>query len=55
MTNVCCHGQLARSCELCDRDKEIAELKVEIELLKRDVKEWRKIAFKLKELANYIT
>lgn len=30
-TNVCQHGQLARSCEICDRDREIDRLKGEIE------------------------
>jgi len=24
---ICTHGQLARQCELCDRDREIAQLR----------------------------
>jgi hypothetical protein len=27
MNNVCRHGQLSRSCQLCDSEKEISELK----------------------------
>lgn len=26
MTNECTHGQLARSCEICEKDARIAEL-----------------------------
>lgn len=32
--NQCSHGSLARSCEICERDKEIAELKTARVLLK---------------------
>ena len=43
--NQCEHGQLARSCEICERDKEIAELKSEIARLNKEkragaIKEW---------------
>jgi len=31
-TNQCLHGRLARSCELCERDREIADLRAELKL-----------------------
>ena len=34
MTNTCEHGHLARSFEMCDRDKRIKELEAEVERLR---------------------
>lgn len=31
---VCTHGQLTRSCEICDRDATIADLRAEVERLR---------------------
>ena len=33
----CIHGQLARSCEICERDQRIAELEAEVERLRHEV------------------
>ena len=43
--NQCEHGWLARSCEICERDKEIAKLKSEIARLNKEkragiIKKW---------------
>ena len=32
---ICTHGQLARQCELCDRDREIAQLRAAAEEARR--------------------
>lgn len=34
---VCPHGSVARSCEVCERDKEIAELRASVERLEREL------------------
>ena len=35
MTNQCQHGQLARVCELCDKDAEIAQLREYLDTAQR--------------------
>ena len=37
----CEHGQLARSCGLCDRDYEIAELRAQVAQYKEDAERYR--------------
>jgi hypothetical protein len=37
MSNVCEHGQLARSCEICEKDQEIAELRQQLEEMTKAV------------------
>ena len=32
---ICTHGQLARQCELCDKDREIAQLRAAAEEARR--------------------
>ena len=32
---ICIHGQLARQCELCDKDREIAQLRAAAEEARR--------------------
>jgi ribosomal protein L32 len=34
MSDTCKHGSLARSCEICERDKEIESLRAEVEWLR---------------------
>ena len=34
---VCTHGQLARQCQLCEKDAEIERLRKEVEELKKQV------------------
>jgi hypothetical protein len=34
MSNECKHGQLARQCELCEKDQRIAELEQQLEVRK---------------------
>lgn len=40
---VCPHGQLARSCELCERDARIAELEAALRGAERDAARYRKL------------
>lgn len=35
MTNQCAHGQLARVCELCEKDAEIAQLRQYLDTAQR--------------------
>jgi hypothetical protein len=37
----CQHGQLARSCEICERDAELAEVKAERDRLRVECEAWR--------------
>ena len=41
---ICTHGQLARQCELCDKDREIAQLRAAAEEARRVLEE---VAFDL--------
>ena len=41
--------------EILRLSAELAESRIDIELLKSDVKEWRTVAFNFKKLANFIT
>jgi len=38
MATECAHGQLARSCEICERDNTIATLRQEIRLMHEDAR-----------------
>lgn len=41
----CVHGSLARSCELCERDEELHELRVEMARLRKRLRRLEDVAF----------
>ena len=49
MNLECEHGQLARSCSLCEYEREIAELTARVAELEAARDEWRRIAIEAKE------
>jgi hypothetical protein len=48
MSDTCKHGLLTRSCEICERDAEIAVLSAEVERLKAGVRFWNETAIEYK-------
>jgi hypothetical protein len=48
MSLECEHGQLARSCNLCEYEREIAELNARVGELQSSRDEWRRIATEAK-------
>ena len=42
-TNQCDHGSLSRSCELCEKDAEIAELKGKLERVRELAQEVKRL------------
>ena len=44
MNLECEHGQLARSCNICEYEREIAELNARVAELESDRDEWKRIA-----------
>jgi hypothetical protein len=49
MNLECEHGQLARSCNICEYEREIAELNARVGELTQSRDEWRRIALEAKE------
>jgi hypothetical protein len=49
MSLECEHGQLARSCNICEYEREIAELNARVGELEESCAAWERIALKAKE------
>ena len=47
MSNQCDHGHLRRSCELCQRDEEIEQLKAERDALLAEVERLKGVSYDL--------
>ena len=48
MSLECEHGQLARSCNICEYEREIAELTARVAELAQSRDEWKRIAIEVK-------
>ena len=48
MSLECEHGQLARACNICEYEKEIAELRARVRELTQSRDEWERIAIEAK-------
>jgi len=48
MNLECEHGQLARACNICEYEREIAELNARVGELQSSRDEWRRIAMEAK-------
>ena len=55
MSNECEHGQLARSCNICEYEREIAELQAQVADLTKDGYAWMAHAIQLKEQVAELT
>ena len=48
MSLECEHGQLARACNICEYEREIAELNARVGELTQSRDEWKRIAIEVK-------
>jgi hypothetical protein len=54
MNLECEHGQLARACNLCEYEREIAELNARVAELESSRDEWKRIATEAKARVEWL-